>query len=64
MTFYFDSFFDFIMMGGHYSFVWSCYGITLFALVTQYIFVKRSISQSKKQLNKFYKRTEYRQKNN
>lgn len=43
MTFQFTSFSDFLVMSGHGIYVWSCYGITVLALVLLVIhpYIKR-----------------------
>ncbi|TQV71428.1 heme exporter protein CcmD [Aliikangiella marina] len=54
---FFDSFADFIHMGGHAVFVWSCYGIVLVSLVVTYVFSVRGVDRSKKMLDGYYRRT-------
>lgn len=58
MKLYFESFSDFIAMGGHGFYVWLCYAIVAVALVGQYVIAKRSESQAKQTLKRFYARQE------
>lgn len=54
----FDSFTNFLEMGGHGFYVWLCYAIVIVALVWQFIWLKRSLSKHKKQLKRYYQRME------
>jgi len=60
---YFQSFQEFIHMGGHGFYVWLCYGVVLFALVGYFVYSKQLVKSNQKSLIKFYKRMETQQKN-
>lgn len=45
---YFDTFSDFIAMGGYAAYVWSAFGITFFCMLVLYW---KSVSQGKALLN-------------
>ena len=41
---YFDSFADFIAMGGHGIYVWMSYGVTILVLLANFIGVRRGLA--------------------
>ena len=59
---FFSSFEEFIAMGGHAPYVWTCYAVAL-GLVVFYFFYSSRLTQKKLiQLEKFYRRVEARNK--
>ncbi len=56
MTVYFQSFADFIEMGGHGFFVWTSYAVTLIGLLGYYIYSSRLTASNEKELQKFYRK--------
>ncbi len=61
---YFQSFKEFIEMGGHGLYVWLCYSIVLSVLIVYFIYSKRSIKNKQKELMKFYQRMDSRHSSN
>ena len=57
---YFQSFKEFIEMGGHGFSVWLSYAVVFSALVVYFIYSKQLAQTSKKDLVKFYKRMDAR----
>jgi heme exporter protein D len=53
---YFDSFNDFIEMGGHSFYVWLSYAIVLSCLIVYFIHSYQLTDKTKKQLKRFYQR--------
>ena len=53
---FFNSFEEFINMGGYAFHVWFCYSMVLLSLVTYFIYSKNSIKSKKRELKKFYRR--------
>ncbi len=53
---HFDSFQDFIAMGGHGFYVWLCYGVVLFSLIFYFYQSKQTSQKRIKELKVFYKR--------
>lgn len=52
----FNSFKEFIEMGGYGFYVWSCYAVVLFAMAVYYIQSKRSSKKVLNDIEKFYRR--------
>lgn len=57
---YFQSFKEFIEMGGHGFYVWLCYAIVLSVLSFYYVYSKRKIYKQQMELVKFYQRMDSR----
>ncbi|MEP1740376.1 MAG: heme exporter protein CcmD [Kangiellaceae bacterium] len=53
---HFESFEEFIAMGGHGFYVWLCYGVVLFSLVFYFYHSKQKVNRRVKELEKFYQR--------
>jgi len=53
---YFNSFEDFIAMGGHGFYVWLCYAVSLSALIFYFVYSNKLASKNKNELKKFYLR--------
>jgi len=60
---YFNSFEEFIHMGGHGFYVWLCYALVSFALVGYFLYSKSLTAASKKELFNFYRRMDARKTN-
>jgi len=56
MTLYFQTFQDFIDMGGHGFFVWTSYAVTFVGLVGYFVYSSRLNKSNQKQLVKFYRK--------
>ncbi len=59
---YFDSFNDFIHMGGHGFYVWLCYAIVFIGMVSQFVLAKLSAKKNIKLLSQYYRRAAARKK--
>ncbi len=59
----FNSFKEFIEMGGYGFYVWSCYAVVLMGMVTYYVLSKRSSNKVINELEKFYRRMDSQNKN-
>ncbi|MBV1908560.1 MAG: heme exporter protein CcmD [Kangiellaceae bacterium] len=51
---YFESFEDFIAMGGHGFYVWISYGVAFVALIAYFMLSKRQAAKNILELKKFY----------
>ena len=58
---YFESFADFIDMGGHGFYVWLCYAIVLGSLIIQLVYAKGGVKRSKRWLKAYYRRLSLRE---
>ena len=57
---YFNSFAEFIDMGGRGFYIWLSYGSVFVALSVYYIYSKRKTQNTQQELIKFYKRMDSR----
>ena len=57
---YFQSFKEFIDMGGHGFYVWLSYAVVLIALIGYFIYSKKQAISCREDLIKFYKRMDSR----
>lgn len=57
---YFQSFKEFIEMGGHAEYVWQSYSTVLFALIVYYFYSKKLVKNRQKELISFYRRMDAR----
>ncbi|MGX5202373.1 heme exporter protein CcmD [Aliikangiella sp. IMCC44632] len=57
---YFDSFSDFIAMGGHGVYIWACYLIVFIALILQFKFAQKVLFKNAKAVDRFYRREQLR----
>ena len=55
---YFETFGDFIAMGGHGFYVWLCYGIVLVGLAFQFVYNRKAEQRAKIQLERYYRRAD------
>ncbi len=62
MTLYFQSFQDFIDMGGHGFFVWTSYAFCFVGLLGYFIYSSRLSQSNQKELQKFYRKLADREK--
>lgn len=58
---HFESFADFLHMGGHAFYVWLCYGIVLVSLILTYVISWGGVDRSKKMLDRYYARVSRRE---
>jgi heme exporter protein CcmD len=54
----FNSFAEFIAMGGHAEYVWQCYSVVIVSLVFYFYHSKNKISKQKQDLKKLYRQLE------
>ena len=47
---HFESFADFLAMGGHALYVWLAYGVTVVALAGNFLFVRSALKAEQRQL--------------
>jgi heme exporter protein D len=59
---YFNSFQEFIEMGGHAFYVWLCYGIVISVLIVYFVYSNKMAQTRQKDLIKFYQRMDSRSK--
>jgi len=57
---YFQSFQEFVEMGGHGFYVWLCYGIVLFSMLSYFFYSIQLAKSNQKELVKFYTRMDAR----
>jgi heme exporter protein D len=57
---YFESFSEFVAMGGHGAYIWSCYLIVFIALFIQFKLAKRMLTKNAKIIDSFYQREQVR----
>jgi len=52
---HFESFAEFIEMGGHGFYIWLCYGIVLASLIGHLIIARKGVERSKAKLSRYYR---------
>lgn len=57
---YFNSFEDFIAMGGHGVYVWACYFVVIVGLLGYFFHSKKLVQRKEMELIKFYQRMDAR----
>jgi len=60
---YFESFQEFIHMGGHGFYIWLCYAVVSIALIGYFIYSKSLATSNQKELINFYRRMDARVQN-